>query len=161
MPASTSPTELLSINEVEVRTGMKRSNIYRLIQLGLFPAPIHLGGSKWIAAEVEEFIQRLQDERDRQRGENKFAPRPAILSGQMTGAPDGSFSNPRSGTSAAAPTSTVRTLEPEICQAFRMLKLDIPELYQDPTVWSVSLAVMSVKLSPTPQAQKVPKGKKR
>lgn len=140
---------------------MKRSNIYRLIQLGLFPAPIHLGGSKWIAAEVEEFIRRLQDERDRQRGENKFAPRPAILSGQMVGAADGSLSGANVGTSAAPPASTVRMLEPEICQALRMLKLDIPELYQDPAVWSVSLAVMSVKLSPARQANKVPKGKKR
>lgn len=85
MPASTSHTdhtELLSIGKVEVRTRMKRSNIYRSIQLGLFPAPIHLGGSKWDAAEVEEYIQRRKEERDRKFGTNKFVPRPGILSGQ-------------------------------------------------------------------------------
>jgi predicted DNA-binding transcriptional regulator AlpA len=81
-------TELWDIDEVEKRTKMKSSNIYRLIQLGQFPAPIHLGGAKWIAAEVEEYIQRCADERDRELGGNKFVPRPSILSGNLPGGQD-------------------------------------------------------------------------
>ncbi len=140
---------------------MKRSNIYRLIQLGQFPAPIRLGGSKWIAAEVEEYIRRCQDDHDRQRGENRFAPRPAILTAQGDGLMGASSSGGKPGTSVVLPSSTVRMLEPELCQALRMLKLDVPELYLDPTIWNVSLAVIKVELPPAQSAKKDSIGKRR
>lgn len=160
MPA-TSPTELLSIGEVEVRTHMKRSNIYRLIQLGLFPAPIHLGGAKWDAAEVEEYIQRRKEERDRQLGRNKFVPRPGILSGQDADGLNGLLPDRKLGASIAPPPSNLRVLSPELCSALKMLKVDIPELYLDSASWNVSLAVIKAELSPAPQTKISPKGKKR
>lgn len=163
MPASATSTELLSIREVEAKAHMKRSNIYRLIQLGLFPAPIHLGGAKWIAAEVEEYIQRRKDERDRQLGENKFIPRPAILSSHESGAVNGSFSG-KPGSAAIHPPSTVRILSPEMVEALRILKIDIPELNLDRATWNVSLAVIKVEHSPaqpTKMRSKVNKTKKR
>jgi len=146
--SSFAATELLSLPQVEDRVRMKRSNIYRLIQLGLFPAPIRigLGGSKWVAAEIDEYLQRKRDERDRQRGQNKFAPRPAILGARETTVPGSSTD----ASPAAPPPSTVRMLSPELVEALRTLKVDIPELRLDPAAWNVSLAVVKVEL-PSPQ----------
>jgi len=136
---------------------MKRSNIYRLIQLGLFPAPTHLGGSKWIATEVDEAIERLKDERDRKHGPNKFVPRPSILAALENGA--------LPGVEPASPSSRlqqeVRMLSPELSAALRMLKVDIPELYLDSASWNVSLAVIRVELYPARQTNVTPKSKKR
>lgn len=154
-------TELWDIDEVEKRTKMRSSNIYRLIQLGQFPAPIHLGGAKWIAAEVEEYIQRCAEERDRERGGNKFVPRPSILSGNPSGAPNDARSESKSGTTPGQPASTVRMLGPELCEALRMLKVEIPELYADPAVCNVVLAVIKVDLPSAQPVNKTPKGKKR
>lgn len=151
------PTYLLILEQVEERTHMKRSSIYRLIQMGQFPAPIRLGGSKWIAAEVDEAIERLKEDRDRDRGGNKFVPRPSILSGNPTGA--GGANQP--GLTPSQHASTVRMLGPELCQALRMLKVDIPELYLDPAVSNVVLAVIKVDLPPVPPAKTGSKGKRR
>ena len=153
-------TALLDIQEVERRVIMKSSNIYRLIQLGRFPAPIHFGGSKWIAAEVEEFLQRHIEERDRERGGNNFVPRASILAGNPSGAPNGAVGD-QPGLTPSQPASTVRMLGPELCQALRMLKADIPELYVDPAVSNVVLAVIKVDLPPAPPANTGSKGKKR
>ena len=161
MSASNRPTELIKIAEVEVRTKMKRANIYRLIQLGQFPAPIHLGGARWRAEEIEEFIQRRTEERDRDRGGNNFVPRPVILFGYGSGAPSGPLFEQEPGITPSQPSSTVRILEPELCQALRMLKLDVPELYLDPAVWNVSLAVVKVELSPSRPATPGSKRKRR
>ena len=154
-------TDLLDIQEVERRTKMKSSNIYRLVKLSQFPAPIHLGGAKWIAAEVEEYIQRLEEERDRGRGGNKFAPRPSILVGNPSGAPSGASSEDQPGTTPGQPTSTVRMLDPEICDALRLLKVDIPELYVDPTACNVVLAVIKVDLPLAQPEKPAAKAKKR
>ena len=140
------PTELMTMGQLEPYVGMKRSNVHRLIGLQLFPAPIHLGGSKWIRAEVDEYILRKQDERDRERGPNKFAPRPAILTAQGT-ALNGSIPGSKPGSQAALPPSTIRVLSPELLEALRLLKVDIPELSLDPTAWNVSLAVITVELA--------------
>lgn len=154
------PTELITLPRVEERTGIKRSSIYRLIALGLFPAPIHLGGSKWIAAEVDEYLARKKDERDRERGPNKFTPRPAILTAQGTPL-NGSFSGSKPGSPAMSPPSTVRMLSPELCEALRMLRIDVPELYLDPAAWNVSLAVVKIELAPAQPAKHDSKRKKR
>lgn len=154
-------TALLELEEVEQRVKMGSSNIYRLIQLGQFPAPIHFGGSKWIAAEVEEYIQRCIEERDRERGGNNFVPRPAILSGFKTSGQNGSLSGGKPGIAPSQPPSTVRMLGPELCQALRMLKADIPELYVDPAVSNVVLAVIKVDLPPAQPAKPGAKSKKR
>jgi predicted DNA-binding transcriptional regulator AlpA len=155
-----SHAELLSIGGVEVHTKMKRSNIYRLIKLGLFPAPIHMGGSKWDAAEIEEYILRLKEERDRKFGPNKFVPRPGIQSGQDADGLNGSLPDHRLGASVGLPPSTLRVLGPELCSALKMLKVDIPELYLDSASWNVSLAVMKVELSPVGNTNGMIKAKK-
>ncbi len=154
------PTELLKLAEVEERTGIKRSSIYRLIARGLFPAPIHLGGSKWIAAEVDEYILRKKESRDHERGENKFSPRPAILSGQWP-ALNGSLTSGKSGSPPVAPTSTIRFLGPEMVEALRLLKIDIPELTLDPAAWNVSLAVVKIELASAQPVKQASKRKKR
>jgi predicted DNA-binding transcriptional regulator AlpA len=145
-------TELLKIGEVEARARMKRSNIYRLIKLGLFPAPIHLGGSKWRATEVDECVQRLIEERDLKQGGKKFTPRPAILSAASQGGSNNTVEP------AINPASTVRMLPPELAQALRLLKIDIPELYLDPAAWNVSLAVVQIQVQPLQPAKKRPRG---
>jgi predicted DNA-binding transcriptional regulator AlpA len=154
-------TELLDIETVEQRTLMKKSNIHRLIKLGQFPAPIHFGGAKWIAAEVEEYIQRCLEERDRERGGNKFVPRPSILSGNRSGAPNGARPEDKPGTTPGQPASTVRMLGPELCEALRLLKVDIPELYVDPAACNVVLAAIKVDLPSAQPVNKNSKGKKR
>lgn len=154
-------TELWDIGEVEKRTKMKSSNIYRLIKLGQFPAPIHLGGAKWIAAEVEEYIQRCRDERDSASGGNQFVPRPSILSGNASGAPNGVRPEDKPGVTPDQPASTVRMLAPEICAALRMLNADIPELYVDPAACNVFLAVIKVDLPPAQSVNKTSRAKKR
>ncbi len=51
-------TNILRRPEVEKRTGYKRSTIYWLIQVGVFPAPVKIGlrASGWIESEVDEYI---------------------------------------------------------------------------------------------------------
>ena len=161
MPASISPTDLLLIDEVQARTRMKRSKIYRLIQQGLFPAPIHSGGSKWVGAEVEEYIQRRKEERDHQLGQNKFVPRLGILSSQGADGINGSFPDRKPGASITPAPSNLRMLNPEVCSALKMLKVDIPELYLDSASWTVSLAVIKIDLSRNMQTSAMPKAKKR
>jgi hypothetical protein len=147
------------LDEIDARC--RAFNIYRLIKLGLFPAPIHLGGSKWVASEVEEYIQRRKDDRDSERGENKFAPRPRIMSAQGSGDLNGSLPGGKTGIPANQSPSTVRVLSPELCSALRMLKIDVPELYLDPKHWTVSLAVIKVELSSGPSANNKIRGKNR
>jgi len=141
-------TDVLTIEEVEVRTKMKHSRIYELIRLGEFPAPIRLGGSKWIKAEVEEYKQRKIEERDRERGGNKFVPRAQLLQCPPTGNRSTQLSAAEAVASAAATESTLRVLRPELCAALRTLKIDIPELYLDQNAWQVNILVMKTDRKP-------------
>lgn len=52
---------------VRARVGLGRSEIYRRIAAGTFPAPIKLGerASAWDAAEVDAWIEARIRERDR------------------------------------------------------------------------------------------------
>ncbi len=60
MPATMIATAyvLLRLPEVKARTGLSRSEIYRRVALGTFPAPVKLGehASAWVASEVDQFI---------------------------------------------------------------------------------------------------------
>lgn len=51
---------LLRISEVQARTSLGRSTIYRWSAEGRFPAPIRLAGrvARWIEAEVKEWLQK-------------------------------------------------------------------------------------------------------
>jgi len=50
---------------VKARTGLSRTEIYRRIAFGQFPAPVKLGAraSAWIAGEVDGWIRDRIDER--------------------------------------------------------------------------------------------------
>lgn len=52
--------------QIKARTGLSRSEIYRRIALGAFPAPIKLGlrASAWSKHEVDAWIAQRIAERD-------------------------------------------------------------------------------------------------
>lgn len=62
-----SPTDLITIKEVEKTTGIKKSTIYIQISQGEFPKQVKLGSrtSRWVRGEVEAWKQ----EWIKQRGE--------------------------------------------------------------------------------------------
>ncbi|MDE2805869.1 MAG: AlpA family transcriptional regulator [Gemmatimonadota bacterium] len=53
-----SATRFLRMSEVQARTSLGRSTIYRWSAEGRFPAPIQLGGrvARWIEDEVDEWL---------------------------------------------------------------------------------------------------------
>ncbi len=51
-------TRLLHLREVLTRTSLSRTSIYRLMDLGSFPAPVALGSRvAWIESEIESWVQ--------------------------------------------------------------------------------------------------------
>lgn len=55
---------LLRRPEVEMKVGLTRSTLYRMIDKGLFPAPVHIGGvAAWPLSEVDEWIDDLKQNR--------------------------------------------------------------------------------------------------
>lgn len=59
-PAIPPGVSMLRRREVQARTGLSRSTIYRRVAEGTFPEPVNLGGRAvgWIAAEVQEWLER-------------------------------------------------------------------------------------------------------
>lgn len=56
---TTKPLVILRRNQVEARTGLSCSTLYRRIAEGSFPAPIDLGGGRsvgWLEHEIDDFI---------------------------------------------------------------------------------------------------------
>jgi prophage regulatory protein len=56
---ASTPLVILRRNQVEARTGLSCSSIYRYIAEGKFPAPIDLGGGRsvgWLEHEIDAFI---------------------------------------------------------------------------------------------------------
>ncbi len=53
-------TRFLRISEVQARTSLGRSTIYRWSAEGRFPAPVALGGrvARWVEAEVDEWVRK-------------------------------------------------------------------------------------------------------
>ena len=60
---------LLRRSEIEVKTGLTRSTIYRLMRAGEFPEPLKIGprAVRWRATEIESWIA----ERPRASGNTK------------------------------------------------------------------------------------------
>jgi prophage regulatory protein len=60
----------IRFREVCARVGLKRSSVYRLIELGRFPKQIKLSerASAWIESEIEDFMIARIAERDRPSG---------------------------------------------------------------------------------------------
>ena len=52
------PDRLLTRREVEVRAGLSRSSLYRLMRQGLFPEPIRVGvrAVRWPSSEIETWL---------------------------------------------------------------------------------------------------------
>jgi prophage regulatory protein len=57
---------LLRLPEVKARTGLSRSELYRRIAIGTFPAPIKIGerASAWSSIEIECWIAERIAQRD-------------------------------------------------------------------------------------------------
>jgi prophage regulatory protein len=69
MPLATESTTqfiLLRLPEVKAHTGLSRSELYRRIANGTFPAPVKIGAraSAWSSAEVERWKAERIAERD-------------------------------------------------------------------------------------------------
>ena len=67
-PISESPASLvlLRLPQVKAQTGLSRSELYRRIALGSFPAPIKIGAraSAWSSVEIERWIAERIAQRD-------------------------------------------------------------------------------------------------
>lgn len=49
---------LLTFDEIQRRTGFRRTQLYRWMAEGSFPKPVKFGrASRWVSVEVEEWIQ--------------------------------------------------------------------------------------------------------
>jgi prophage regulatory protein len=59
--------------DVERATGLPRSTIYQRMAEGTFPKPVSLGGRSvgWIEAEIADWQNRRQAERDSKRGQSR------------------------------------------------------------------------------------------
>lgn len=68
-------TRMLRLPDVIQKTGMSRSQIYRLIDQNAFPSQIQLSDrlSGWIEAEVECWLQERIDQSRRRRGNSATA----------------------------------------------------------------------------------------
>jgi prophage regulatory protein len=65
------PIRMLRLPDVKQKTGLSRSQIYRLIDHGDFPRQVQLGdrASGWIEAEIEKWLlERIKRSRERQAG---------------------------------------------------------------------------------------------
>lgn len=58
---------ILRRKEVEARTGLSRSTIYKRIADGTFPPPIPLGAKSvgWVSGEIDAFLADCLAQRDR------------------------------------------------------------------------------------------------
>ncbi len=61
---------ILRLPTVKARTGLSRSTIYLHVSLGTFPRPITLGARAvgWIESEIDEWLARQIDRRNRIQG---------------------------------------------------------------------------------------------
>lgn len=57
------PERLVTFEEVQSRTGFRKSFIYSQIQKGEFPAPVKIGSSsRWKDSEISDWVsKRIQD----------------------------------------------------------------------------------------------------
>ena len=58
--SSVPPSAILRRRDVQSRTGLSKSSLYRITKDGTFPAPVRLGPRcvGWIEAEVQAWIER-------------------------------------------------------------------------------------------------------
>jgi prophage regulatory protein len=66
-PANLAPTDLITLEEVMAKTGMKKTYIYEEAAAGRFPKPVHPRGSRvarWVRGEVDGWNVARIAERD-------------------------------------------------------------------------------------------------
>jgi prophage regulatory protein len=88
---STLPKPWLSVSklpEVEARTGLSGSSIYRLVKAGQFPRPIKLGetASAWVDEEIEDWLIARVEERNKLERE-EAVKRAREATDEATGSP--------------------------------------------------------------------------
>ena len=54
--------QLLSVKQVCEITSISRSTVYRKVDAGTFPPPVHLGGNmvRWVLRDIQNWIQKLK-----------------------------------------------------------------------------------------------------
>ena len=59
-PGRDAPARIIRFHQVQARTGLSRSTIYRRLAGGSFPRPVQLGARAvgWIEEEVDEWISK-------------------------------------------------------------------------------------------------------
>ena len=59
-PGRDTPARIIRFHQVQARTGLSRSTIYRRLAGGSFPRPLSLGARAvgWIESEVDEWIRQ-------------------------------------------------------------------------------------------------------
>ena len=59
-PGRDTPARIIRFHQVQARTGLSRSTIYRRLAEGSFPRPVQLGARAvgWIEEEVDEWIRQ-------------------------------------------------------------------------------------------------------
>ena len=59
-PGRDTPARIIRFHQVQARTGLSRSTIYRRLAGGSFPKPLSLGARAvgWIESEVDEWIRQ-------------------------------------------------------------------------------------------------------
>jgi prophage regulatory protein len=64
---------VLRLAEVQDKTGLAKSTLYKYVDAGTFPRPIYLGGraTGWLDSEVHEWLQERQVERDMRYGASR------------------------------------------------------------------------------------------
>lgn len=69
------PIRMLRLPDVVQKTGLSRSQIYRLVGLGSFPRQIQLGdrAAAWIEVEIERWLQERIDQTRASIAENKIS----------------------------------------------------------------------------------------
>jgi len=56
--------KLLTLREITIKTGFKKSTVYKFIKTKNFPSPIKFGrSSRWLEEEVEKWIRNEMIER--------------------------------------------------------------------------------------------------
>lgn len=65
-----SNNQLLRLRDVQARTGLSRTEIYRRLALGVFPSKVQLGRRivAWRAADIDAYISQLPLAPSRRRG---------------------------------------------------------------------------------------------
>jgi prophage regulatory protein len=67
---------ILKLGAVSEITGVPASSVYRKVQRGEFPAPVKLGetASGWLLSEVEAWIAKRREERDKELARQERGP---------------------------------------------------------------------------------------